>query len=358
MKTQGTVGTVKVVHLLNELRPSGMERMLESAAPYFIAEGIEASVRGLLVGSTFADDLRAAGYEVVLGDPVAESWKAVIEFRRWVRSAGFDVVHIHSEGNYLRTALAARWALGLGRGRIVRTVHSIFPPRGLRRLKRFLQAVIADRLLSAVVAPSPDVAENERGYLRTCLVIFNWVQDEMFRVRAERTDCVSDAEQRTALIVGNCSDIKRHELAVEAVELSDLSLMHLGEETLACAAEREQLDALEQEGRLRLRGSMSPELALVRADVFLMPSRREGMGVALAEALVAGLPAVVSDVPGLQWARRFPGVVFSDDSVGAWRDAIARAIATPEQAGTELPVDLSASRGAREYADLYRRILE
>ena len=359
MRAKNIDGHIKVLHVLNELRPSGMERMLVSAAPYFFELGVQGSIRGLSDGSTFAEDLRAAGYEVVVGDPVAETWKAAVEFRSWVRNSEFDIIHIHSEGNYLRTALVARWALGLRRGRIIRTVHNVFSRTGLGRLKRLLQAVIADPLMAAIVAPSPDVADNERSYLRSCMVIFNWVADEIFEIRAERKNrCPRGPRRRTALIVGNCSQVKRHELAIEAVELSDLSLMHLGDEASAGVAELETLNSLEKQGRLRLRGVMTPKSALGLADVFLMPSRHEGMSVALAEALVAGLPVVISDVPGQQWARAFPAVLFSDDTVHGWREAIAQAIAISEQAAKDLPVDLSAARGAHEYAHLYLRALE
>jgi glycosyltransferase involved in cell wall biosynthesis len=91
-------------------------------------------------------------------------------------------------------------------------------------------------------------------------------------------------------------------------------------------------------------GVMSPQFALGRADVFLIPSRYGGVGLPLAEAAVAGLPAVISDVKGLQWARTFPRAFAADDTVGAWRDAIARAIAMPEQAAAELPFEYCCPR--------------
>ena len=40
------------------------------------------------------------------------------------------------------------------------------------------------------------------------------------------------------------------------------------------------------------------EEILVNADVFVFPSRREGLSVALQEAMAAGLPAIVSDIRG------------------------------------------------------------
>lgn len=45
------------------------------------------------------------------------------------------------------------------------------------------------------------------------------------------------------------------------------------------------------------------------ADVFLMPSEREAQGIALVEALAAGLPIIASDINGFQFAREFEGVI-------------------------------------------------
>ena len=44
------------------------------------------------------------------------------------------------------------------------------------------------------------------------------------------------------------------------------------------------------------------------ADVFLSASREEGFSYALGEALANGLPVVCSDIPGIRWACRAPGV--------------------------------------------------
>ncbi len=92
------------------------------------------------------------------------------------------------------------------------------------------------------------------------------------------------------------------------------------------------------------------------ASVFLMPSKHEGMGVALAEAIQVGVPAVVSDVPGLRWAAALPGVIVADSDVESWVDAIAQAQALGRDATRAHP-DFSPERGAAEYSDVYRRAL-
>ena len=67
--------------------------------------------------------------------------------------------------------------------------------------------------------------------------------------------------------------------------------------------EREGLQA--RIDRLGLRGSVAmpgasadPSEALRAADLFVLPSREEGMSIALLEAMALGLPVVASAIPG------------------------------------------------------------
>ncbi len=364
----GSATRLRVLHILGPLRPSGMERMLVSGSQYFADEGVDGTIYGLLEGSTFAAELRTAGYEVVLGERIASSLQAAQFFRELVRDGRFDVIHIHTEADYLRTVAVVRWSVGFRHVAIVRTVHSTFLASGRWRLSRMVQAAVGDKLVGSVVAPTPDIALVEHGIGRRCEVIYNWVDDRFFELRKRRiferkkravVSTSSGPDALVAIIVGNCSNIKRHELALRAARDVGLQIVHIGDEQGASRDERLLLDELERAGKLLSRGVRAPDQSLVDADVFLMPSRHEGMSIALAEAITVGLPALVSDAPGFRWADEIPGVRLLSDSQANWRDALRASQDSnlkSQQVG-QPSVDLSAKRGVGEYSALYRRLV-
>lgn len=345
---------VRVLHLLGELHPSGMERMLLSAASDFSRLG----VRGFVVGQgrehPFAGELQRAGYAVTLLNGPISGHHSRRELRDLVRREQIDVIHVHTEGDYLRTVLVCVAAFGRRRPRIVRTVHNVFDAHGRWFISRWLQAVVADRFVRAIIAPSPDVTANERRFGRHTRTILNWVDDEFFAVRRRREAAVQNPfTPAVGLLVGNCSAIKRHGLYLQAADAAGHSVMHLGSEVHSDQAEREHLDELHETGYLLARGVHSPVAALGSADYFAMPSSVEGMGVALAEAIVAGVPALVSAAPGLHWARGIPGVVQVQDTAEAWRAAVR----SPPTDTVVSPFDFSSLRGASDYAAVYRRVV-
>jgi glycosyltransferase involved in cell wall biosynthesis len=102
------------------------------------------------------------------------------------------------------------------------------------------------------------------------------------------------------------------------------------------------------------------------ADVFLSASRVEGFPYALGEALANGLPVVVSDIPGCEWARDIEGTpFFPSGDAAALGEAIRDVVRwTPQRravfgrAGRALAeARLSLAAWATRVAELYERIL-
>lgn len=347
---------MKIVHLMGSLRPSGMERMFLSAAAHFQASGLESTIVGQGTIHPFAPQLVDAGFRVesipsLKTSAGAKAWFALL------RSERPDVIHIHTEGAFIVSVLTAKGALPSTP--IVRTIHNVFAPSGKARLSRKLQGFAADRAVSRFIAVSPDVQDNEESFGRNSRLIFNWVDDKFFAVRDFRAEN-GRAATPSAVIVGNSSAIKNQGLALRAVQRSSLKLYFHGDESGATSEEVCILNALEAEGRLLHRGIADPSTSLALGSVFLLPSRHEGMPIALSEALVAGVPAVVNDAPGMQWAKEFPNVSVVPDSQADWDAAVSKVTGIGGRSlrdVPDLPVDLSSSRGAREYVDMYEGLV-
>ena len=311
-----------------------MERMLVSGSPYFRRHGINGTVIGQGSENPFAPQLVQAGYEVRLV-PSLRSLRGLRSLRHLLRDLRPDLVHIHTEGSYLETAMISY----LAHIPAVRTIHNVFQRKGLARAKRKVRGLMADRLVKAVMAPSPDVLANEKGLGRKCILIYNWVDDKYFTIaRQVRKDSI--------VIVGNCSSIKNHETVLNKALMEGLSVFHHGDETHASYREKELLGNLDALGLLLERGSGDPVLSYSQAEAFVMPSLHEGMPVSLAEAITVGLPCLVADVPGLSWALKLPSVVsLSPEPLRVQLDRLSEM--------NDAGLDFSATRGVSELAQTY-----
>lgn len=118
--------------------------------------------------------------------------------------------------------------------------------------------------------------------------------------------------------------------------------------------------------RVRFAGGTSdPSPFYQRADLFCLPSRSEGQGIALLEAAAARVPAIASDLPAVREAFGEDAVAYAaPGSVEAWRRGLERALARyPEalaradraQAAVSSRYTLDVM--AQSHAELYRRLL-
>ena len=80
------------------------------------------------------------------------------------------------------------------------------------------------------------------------------------------------------------------------------------------------------------------ERFLQAADVFLFPSRREGFGTAIIEAMACGLPCVVAELPGItdfifsESTEAAGGIVVRQEDPVALADAALTLLSTPDRA--------------------------
>lgn len=168
---------IKVLHIMNSLLRSGAETMLFSSASYWntdIEKHILATNQNL---GEFAPELEATGYVIhhICNDCYLKQHLAV---RRFIKENGFDVVHIHRQGEAFSYALDAKLA---GVKTIIRTVHNVFVFHGLVQIRELISRQMACAIGVKHVAISKSVMDNEysRFHIR-CTQIDNWYDENRF----------------------------------------------------------------------------------------------------------------------------------------------------------------------------------
>jgi glycosyltransferase involved in cell wall biosynthesis len=291
--------------------------MAASAPPTWTVAGVTATHR----------DLSAADVPDVAGP------RALPLPRRALTALWERGVHLWPGGDALHapTPLAPP-APRRGRCMVV-TVHDTVPfthPETLtRRGAAWHQAMIKRAAVraNAIVVPTVAVAEDLARHApgpATIAVVPHGVPDvfltDVDPAQLRATSIGLDLPDAYVLAVGTVEPRKGLDVLIEAMAkpyAPDLPLVVAGphgwgEVDLAALAEKHGLPA----GRLRVLGMISDtDLAVVlrRASVLAVPSRAEGFGLPVLEALAVGTPVVHSDVPALVEVAGDAGVAVPRD---------------------------------------------
>jgi glycosyltransferase involved in cell wall biosynthesis len=139
-----------------------------------------------------------------------------------------------------------------------------------------------------------------------------------------------------ALVVGTVEVRKNLLTVVEALPaLPSLRVVAVGPPTPYAAAVRARAAELQVADRIELRGYVTREELddlYARAACALVPSRYEGFGYALAEAMCAGLPALAARSSSLVEVAGADVPLIDPDDVGAWTESLRTFLADRDSA--------------------------
>ncbi len=242
--------------------------------------------------------------------------KLIFAFRRRCNKEGFDVVHINSS-NALFAAIGARWSR--------RPPRVVFTFRGLsvlddgyrkapiryffRLVFRFLLRYVDEAVF---VSRANLETARRQGVVSEGSVVYNGLdptelqfagRKQARRILSQETGGAIDDQTFLVGSVGRLAYQKNYSFLVR--QLAELS----AEDSLLKAViigdgpEKEHLKRQIDEQGLSGTVFLLPERAdafsyLPAFDLFVLPSRYEGLSITLIEVLFAGVPALVSDVGG------------------------------------------------------------
>ncbi len=230
--------------------------------------------------------------------------KTLWQIYRFLRQEKFDLVYTHL---FLTNLIVRVLAVLAGVKTIVSFEHSTYFNKNRwqimadRILKHFTQAVVVS---TETVADFTRKQQNLSG--EQIVVIPNPLSvptPESVNVDNLRQEFGIRPDLITLITIGRFSSEKGHSLLIEAIkQLTEAraQFLILGHGPLEKSLRQKVVD-LKLEERVKI--IVAPDRAkefLYLADAFVLPSLREGQGLVVYEALLAGVPVISADLPALK----------------------------------------------------------
>lgn len=369
---------VDVVHVITTLTTGGAERQLQLLTARSSHSTLTVTLYG---GGPVADAMRAAGHRVV--DLGATGWRkplAPLLLARLLRRLHPRVVHVHLLSAQLFGIPAARLA---GVPVVVSTEHSLMDdtiegrPHSwwLRGLYRALE-----RLATHTIAVSDTTGarlqrwgvRRERISVADLGIDFDALAYDVAGRQSLRAELGIDPDVLVLGAVGRLAPVKRLDRTLRAVA----PLLRDGARLVVAGSGplQDELTALTHDlgiaGQVHWLGARSDMSAVLSAfDVLVSASTDETFGMAVVEAMGAGLPVVYAECPALEEldetpldAHRVPVTGDEPTDTGALATCVADVVAgTRPGRRAPVPVALVDRYGAQSAADrvdaVYDRLL-
>jgi glycosyltransferase involved in cell wall biosynthesis len=346
---------VRVLYVIDSLdRPGGAEQALAVMAPHLVAAGVDLDVAYLIERDGFQQEIRDAGARVFpLLEPTRRRRAAAVA--RLVRANRVDLVHT----TLFEADLAGRAGATLARTPVVSSlVNASYGPehRGAPELSagKVRAAQLADIASARLVRRFHALTDHVASVMSRRLLVRSSRIEVVPRGRSSTTLGVRSPE-RSALVragLGLPADAPvlvaaaRHEhqkgLDVLVAAFADVRrdwpaarLVIAGRE----GTSTDRLRRLAEEGgvtdAVHLLGARTdvPDL-VAAADVFVAPSRWEGLGSAVVEAMGIGTPIVASDVPAIRETVTTAGALLvPPDDPHALARALRSSLDDPDASG-------------------------
>ena len=323
---------MRILHVITDLNTGGVPLHLLRLARYLTEQGETVSVVSLSPPGPVSHLLSEAGVATRSCDAAGPwDWRVIDRLASIIGEVRPDIVH----SLLFHANIAARFACvlaGFDRRRLICEIQTV----EIERRWHLPLDGVTQGLCRWVVGNSPAVVEHlaARAHVARSRLRLIWGGVDVAAICSakpiERENLGIPAGDPLLLWVGRLDPIKGLDVLVKAVALlaatRPVRLAVVGEGSF-----RGELDrVVASQGvadRVHLLGPRRDVPRLLQAaDVFVFPSRTEGLPNALLEAMAAGLPIVTTDAPGcrdlIQDGRT--GLVVPVDDPAALADAVGR----------------------------------
>jgi glycosyltransferase involved in cell wall biosynthesis len=369
MKTESTV---RVLHLISAFQMGGAEKLLldliaENEANPKVAFTVV--IMNDLVSDDLKDELLATGCEVHLlqRPPTHRHPKYLWKLLKIIRKNKIQVVHSHNFGSKMWAILCK---LVFPRLRLVFTIHDTNIVKKLSAFHIFLHKTIIDRNIAISNAVLKECVDR---HIDNTTRIYNGIRLDKFYTFAKHNSASNDP-----IKIVNVARIthrkKGQDVLIRAVKEClrqglDVSCSFIGGVYEYDKDSMNYLEALAAElqitDNIHFLGNMNDvHKHLADYDLFVLPSRYEGLGLVVLEAMAAGLPVIAANIDGPSELieHGVNGYLFESDN---GIDLANQILAMSRDSDKRLEMVTEASRRVKDfdmtvmlknYSELYRNL--
>jgi len=336
---QKRIPKIRVLHIVEDLKIGGLERIIASIVLALNRDRYEAKVWCLAEGGQIAEELIDQGVEVkMLGMRSYYNPLQIMTLSRLLRNEKINILHTHG---YFGSTFGRVAAIFARVPVVLVHVHSTY--YGYKK-----RNIVIEKLLSFFTDKTICVSEAVKRFVveiegiaekKTCL-IHNGVEiPGTFEAdpSVNRNSFSFSEEDYVAITIASLTPNKGHRVLIDAIKIispkyNDLRLLIVGDGPL-----RDNLGAYAEELQLSSKIVFTGQrddinLLLKLADIFILPSmEREGLGIAIIEAMAVGLPVIGTRLGGIPEVieEDVNGLLFAPGNSEELAAAIEKLIAAP-----------------------------
>jgi len=291
----------------------------------------------------------------------------ILALREFIIENGIDIVHSHGYKTDIIGLLAVRGT----------ACKSVSTPHGWTKQPdmKLLLYELVDRFIFPfmdAVAPLSDGLNTSLkripGLRKKIRLIHNAVDIDEIRSNKAIADEISELKGKGKFVIGYIGrltpgkglDILFHAVASHGDPDWHIAIVGEGEQFSELSSMAAKLEITDQ---ITFFGFRPDRISFLNGfNLFVLPSRSEGIPRCLMESMTAGVPVVASDIPGCRNLvdGETTGLLFQSDNAGQLAESIRKILSEPalskrfiENGQRFIENNYAARRMAREYEDLF-----
>ncbi|RYG75218.1 glycosyltransferase family 1 protein [bacterium] len=291
---------MKILQIINShaLQDGGAQRLALEMHRSYLEQGQDSHLLSLMRSPIDEPNTYSLG---VMSPYQQNVWPKLLRFLSQPKWKDVDIIHVHLFPAQIWVAAAMSrmgWKVPL-----ITTEHNTFNRRRNSFLGRALDFFTLKKY-QLIICISPATMEAlahwQPKIAPKLVTIANGIDLTRYRQSGSKD---FDPQIPIVIAVGRISEQKNYSTAIEAIHLlrnREFQFWIVGQDELNGQIHQQVLK-LALANHVHFCG-YQPDVPglLERADIFLLTSRWEGFGLAVVEAMAAGLPVICSDVPGVR----------------------------------------------------------